>query len=303
MAFLLLFLLLWPAAAASTDPQEKPTDMQRATQEFERQTRALGMRQDSAQLHKTSRRLAWHGRLFENFRNDALDAIPHEIRQRGQANSLLRRNQFGFNIGGPLVVPHLIEPSSNTYFSLSWEGVREHISRTYLRTVPTLAQRTGDFSSTVDSAGNPLPIYDPQTTRPNPAFDPAQPVSLSNLQYLRDTFAGNQIPQSRLDTTARAALALYPAPNTNVGPFFQNNYFINSPETNVANGLITKIDSPVKDHHRISAEIDYSNGLYGAPRWFPTDANPGAPDRDFRTRAGSFQDVWTLSTKTTNSAS
>ncbi len=274
--------------------------MQRAVQEFERQTRALGMRLDSAHSQRNSRRPAWHGRLFENFRNDALDAIPHEIRQRGQKNSLLRRNQFGFNIGGPVLIPHLVSLATNTFFSLSYEGVRERISRTYLQTIPTVAERAGDFSSTVDQAGNALPIYDPRTTRANPAFDPSRPVSIENLQYSRDPFPGNRIPLSLLDSTAQAAMAMYPAPNANAGPFFQNNYFINSPETNIANGVIAKIDAPVKGHHRLSAEVDYSNGVLGAARWFQTDANPGPADRNFQSRAGSFQHVWTVSPKTIN---
>ncbi|HCC58178.1 MAG TPA: hypothetical protein DEQ47_13150 [Solibacterales bacterium] len=276
--------------------------MQRAVLEFRRQTGALGMRVDSAHAQRSAPRPAWHGRLFENFRNDALDAIPHEIRQRGQQNSLLRRNQFGFNIGGPVLIPHLVSAAANTFFSLSYEGVREHISRTVLQTVPTLAERTGDFSATVDKAGQPLLIYDPETTRPNPDFDSSRPVSTANLQYLRDPFPGNRIPMSRLDPTAQAAMALYPAPNTNVGPFFQNNFFINSPETNIANGVIAKVDTPVKDSHRLSAEVDYSNGLLGAPRWFPTDANPGPADRNFQNRMGSLQDVWTISPRTINTA-
>ena len=277
--------------------------MQRAVLEFQRQTGALGMRLDSAHAQHSAPHPAWHGRLFENFRNDALDAIPHEIRQRGQQNSLLRRNQFGFNVGGPLLVPHLVNAAANTFFSLSYEGVREHISRTVLQTIPTLAERAGDFSATVDKSGQPLVIYDPQTTRPNPGFDPSQPVSTANLQYLRDPFPGNQIPLSRLDPAARGAMQLYPAPNASVGPFLQNNLFINSPETNDANGVISKVDTPVKDHHRLSAEVDYSNGLLGAPRWFQTAANPGPADRNFQNRVGSLQDVWTISPQTIDTAS
>ncbi len=299
MVAIFFFLLFWPAEAQAQQLKSQ-TEMQRAVQEFERQTRALGMRLDSARLQETKRRPVWHGRLSENLRNDALDAIPHEIRQRGQQNSLLRRNQFGFNVGGPVIVPHLIRSASNLFFSLSFEGVRERISRTYLQTVPTLAERLGDFSATVDSAGQSLPIFDPNTTRPNPAFDPAHPVSTSNLQYLRDRFPGNRIPASRLDPVANAAMALHPLPNASAGPFFQNNFFINSPETNTANGIIGKVDAPVKDHHRVSAEVDNSNGLLGAPRWFTTAANPGPADRNFQSRLGSLQDVWTMSAKNIN---
>ena len=293
LPFVMLLLLgTAPFAATQTKPD---SEMQRAVQEFVRQTRALGMRQDSAAARRTVRRPEWHGRLFENFRNDALDAIPHEIRQRGQRNSLLRRNQFGFNIGGPLMLPHLLKQSSKVFFSLSYEGVSEHISRTYLQTIPTMAERIGDFSSTVDSAGDPLAIYDPQSTRTNPAFDPAQAVSPSNLQYLREIFPASRIPPSRLDATAQAALAFYPEPNTSAGPFFQNNFFINSPETNDANGVIAKLDAPVGSAQHLSLEIDFSNGLLGASRWFQTDANPGPADRNFQSRAGILQDVLTVS--------
>ena len=184
----------------------------------------------AADQPKTNRPV-WHGRLFENFRNDLLDAIPHEIRQRGETNSLLRRNQFGFNVSGPLIIPRLLSARHGTFFSLSYEGVREHISRTLLTTVPTMAQRAGDFSQTVDSGGNPLAIFDPTSTQVNPSFDPTQAVSTANLQYLRQQFAGNMIPVSRLDPQTISALALYPLPNTNAGPYFQNNYFVSSPAT------------------------------------------------------------------------
>ena len=74
-----------------------------------------------------------------------------------------------------------------------------------LRTVPTSRAIPGNFSGTVDSAGQPLPIYDPASTRPNPAFDASQPVTTENLQYLRDPFPGNMIPASRLDPSRRSA--------------------------------------------------------------------------------------------------
>ncbi len=301
----LLLLLSGPDSPSAPAPNQKPlTEMQQAIQEFERQTRLLGMRPDSShsQITLPGPRPAWHGRVFENLRNDAFDAIPHEIRQRGQQNSLLRRNQFGFNVGGPVLIPRVIHTSSGIFFSVSYEGVRERISRTYLQTLPTLAQRTGDFSSTVDQAGNPLAVFDPAGTRPNPAYNATQPVSTANLQYLRDQFPGALIPPSRLDPAARSAIALYPRPNTSVGPFLQNNYFINSPETNVANGVIAKLDAPVAKTHRLSTEIDNSNGLLGSPRWFNTAANPGAADRNFTNRVGTLQDAWSISPATVNTA-
>ena len=173
-------------------PAHQPNDVERAIEEFKIETANLGLRADGPRKIATSVNPLrdWHGRLYENFRNDSLDAIPHEIRQRGGNKALLRRNQFGFNVAGPLMIPKLMHGKSGTYFSLSYEGVREHVSRTYLRTIPTSSERTGDWSHVVDQAGNLLTIFDPATTRPNPGYDASKPVSLDNLQFLRDAFPG-----------------------------------------------------------------------------------------------------------------
>src|SRR6266404_73585 len=298
---------VWLLAATYARAQEqpkKPTELQRAIDEFKIQTTNLGLRGDSAakNARKQNPILEWHGRLYENLRNDFLDAVPHEIRQRGENKSLLRRNQYGFNAAGPFFVPGLVH-KNGTYLSLSFEGVQEHISRTRLSTIPTVAERAGDYSHVVDDAGNQLPVFDPATTRPNPAFDPAKPVSLTNLQYLRDPFPGNVIPADRLHPLAVKALELYPRPNAAVGPFFRNNYFINSPEANTANGMIGKVDHAIGERQRVTSELAFSNGLLDAAHWFPTIANPGPSDHHFSTRRGSLEHVFTASAQTVNTAS
>src|SRR5690348_8700889 len=271
--------VLLAATNEASAPSKPDADLEHALQEFQSETAALGIRPLSGDLELKPRGVkpAWHGRIFENFRNDALDAIPHEIRQSGRNKALLHRNQFGFNVSGPVIIPHLWTARNNTFFSLSYEGVRERIARTYLRTVPTLGERAGDFSQTVEQAGNPLLIYDPAATHANSNYDPSQVVSATNLQYRRDPFPGNRIPSYRLDRVATQAVGLYPKPNTNIGPFFQNNFFINSPETNIADGFLGKIDQTVADRHRLTVDFNISNGHYGAPQWFPTIANPGPP--------------------------
>src|SRR2546425_244494 len=92
--------------------QKRTTEMERAVEEFRIQTRALGPETDSPHSGGVASRPLWHGRIFENFRDDALDAIPHEVRQRGSDKAILRRNQFGFNIAGPLVIPKIVRARS-----------------------------------------------------------------------------------------------------------------------------------------------------------------------------------------------
>lgn len=280
--------------------QEQPqTEIQKAVQEFKELTRELGLRPDSPKRRsRGSSGPSWHGRVFENFRNDFLDAVPHEVTQRGESASMLRRNQFGVNVGGPVVIPWLYNGGRRTYFSFSYEGVREKVSRSSLRTIPTLPERTGDWSETVDAAGKRLPIYDPLSTRPNPAYDPSQPVSTDNLQYIREPFPDNWIPRAQLDPVALAAAAYYPAPNANGGPFFQNNFFVHSPEANTANGVIAKLDHTLSERHRLSFSLNYSNGVTDAAAWFDNAANPGPLDSQFRSRRGSAEWVFTLSPRT-----
>ncbi|MCS7316119.1 MAG: hypothetical protein RMI94_09935 [Bryobacterales bacterium] len=293
------------AAAALAQQMAQQTagrsEIEKAIEEFRTQSRLLGLRAERTAAQRSPARPRFHGRLFENFRNDALDAVPHEVRQRGGTKSMLRRNQFGFNLTGPLIVPRLYDGARRTYFSVSYEGMRERIARSLLRTIPTMPERTGDWSQTVDQAGNPLPIYDPASTRSNPAFDRSRPVSRDNLEHLRDPFPGNRIPATRLDPVAQRALVHYPAPNASVGPFFRNNYFIHTPETNTADGVILRLDHAPAENHRLTANTSISNGFQGPAPWFPTAANPAQPEREFQNRRASLEHVLTISPRSVNS--
>ncbi len=291
------------AGEGSSNPQQ-PTPLRRAADEFKLLTRELGMRPGGPPAaHAHRGKMLWHGRIYENFRNDFLDAIPHEVKQNGGNKSPLRRNQFGFNVAGPVLIPHLIENPQSTFFMLSYEGVRERISRASLHTIPTLLERQGDFSQTVDQAGLPLPIFDPATTAPNPAYNSNAPVSTRNLQYQRSPFPGNVIPTARLNPTAVAALSLYPLPNTDIGPFAANNYFVNAPETDDADGIIARLDHAFGDRHRLTSATHLSSGFLGAAKYFPNLATPTPPDQNFSTWQEELDYVFTASANTVNSAS
>src|SRR5262249_39752740 len=143
----------------------------------------------------------------------------------------------------------------------SFEGTRERIAQSALFTVPTDRQRNGDFSDLVDSAGQPVRIYDPATTRLNPDYDPSQPISTANPQYLRDPFPNNIIPEDRIDPVARALVEKYPRANIAVGPFLSNNYWVNSPAENQANGVIGKLDHRLAEKQQLAVNFNFSSGL------------------------------------------
>ena len=174
----------------------------------------------------------FHGTAFEFFRNDALQPrdprLPlDESGKPGKAK--LRWNQFGGSLGGPIV-------KNKTFFHFSYEGRRFGSLGAGFTQVFTPAERAGDFSGALgacqQSDGATIPIFspggaptsdcvrvgqifDPLTTAENPGFDSSQPVTPLNPQLIRQPFPNNQIPSSRIHSTATNLIDVQqPLPNS-----------------------------------------------------------------------------------------
>ena len=131
---------------------------------------------------------AFHGNVFEFFRNENLNARNY-FQASNPVKPDYRRNQYGGMFGGPLV-------KNRTFFFADYQGQRQSIGRTVTSNVPTLAERSGVFRQN---------IYDPATTVGN----------------TRQQFPNNTIPRSAMDPVALSLLERYPLP-TNTAT--ANNY-------------------------------------------------------------------------------
>jgi hypothetical protein len=98
-----------------------------------------------------------------------------------------------------------------------------------------------------------------------------------------------------MDPVALRAIAYYPLPNTNVGPFLRNNFFVNAAETNTPNGTVWKLDHNVGTRHKITWSGRFSSGLDGAAPLFDNIANPGNPSRRVRSRSSSLSETFNVS--------
>jgi len=141
-----------------------------------------------------------HGAVYEYFRNKVLNANTWQGNFAGTPRGPFLWNQPGVTANGPVYIPKLYDGRNKTFFLFSWEGIYENIPNQGFETVPTQANRTGDFSSAHTSTGAPITIYDPLTT----------PLTGSAI---RQPFPGNLIPASRMDPVALKMLPYIPLPN------------------------------------------------------------------------------------------
>ncbi|MGE0393826.1 MAG: carboxypeptidase regulatory-like domain-containing protein, partial [Vicinamibacterales bacterium] len=134
---------------------------------------------------------AWRGTGMVQNRPDWGQAQPYFAAKNNipdESDTYFRL--YGGGLGGPLV-------RNRTFVWGSTEGYRSLTTRSTVMVLPTEAERRGDYSA------SGVTIYDPLTTRP----DPARPG-----QFIRDPFPGNRIPANRLNPVSLALLPYLPLP-------------------------------------------------------------------------------------------
>ncbi len=156
----------------------------------------------------------FHGSVYDYFRNSALDANSWSNNRNDAPKGLFHRNQFGATFGGPLW------KSKHLYFFAAYEGLRQPETDSLGPiTVPTAAERNGDFSQTFNPDGSLQVIYNPFSTHPD-----------GSGGWTRDPFPGNIIPSNLIDPVGQAVANLYPQPNrASEGLNDLNNYFAQAP--------------------------------------------------------------------------
>src|SRR5262245_33519500 len=164
----------------------------------------------------------FHGGVFNYFVNEALNAgTPFtdridtgDTKRAGQhIRNRQRKNDYGFNFGGPIWLGKLYNGRDKSFFFFNFEQYREtQFVSTGLATVPTVPMRQGDFSAvllpqvTLPDPTDPtrrIPAVDPllNPVRQNAIYDP-RTTRLVNGAVVRDPFQDNTIPPELLDPVA-----------------------------------------------------------------------------------------------------
>ena len=147
----------------------------------------------------------FHGTAYEFMRNAKMDAKDYAFTTARPPKDPFKWNQYGFTLGGPVVVPKLFNGRNRLFFMTNYEWFRQRRNVQAVYTLPIAPTRNGDFSALPLGT---LGIYDP-ATRPNPGASGGT------------VFPNNTIPSSRIPDQSKKLLEFLPTPNL---PGQSNNY-------------------------------------------------------------------------------
>jgi hypothetical protein len=203
-----------------------------------------------------------HGEGYEYLRNAALNANTFFNNEAALPVGAFTQNQFGANAGGPLIIPGIYNGKDKTFWFFSWEGFRLREGSTLVDTVPTVAERGGDFSALENSSGNVIPIYNPLSVCGELGNAPCAVGSSGQPIYTRTQFAGNVIPTPMLNTTSLKLENLWPLP-TSAGEAFTNvNNFTSTTSVGGNNNeAVARVDQNVSSKQHFFARFSYFNNL------------------------------------------
>jgi hypothetical protein len=171
----------------------------------------------------------WHGAGSYYNRDDSRSAVLFASNRLGTGVTPRDYNRFSATVSGPIF-------RNRTFFMGSYEKLQDDTIETVTSSVPTDRMRRGDFSELLAIG---VQIFDPATAR------------LVNGVVTRDAFAGNIIPENRLNPIARSVLGYFPAPNqAPQAADFGNNFFAEQPWTYGYNLQLTRIDHEWGSQHR-----------------------------------------------------
>src|SRR3984957_13964499 len=191
------------------------------------------------------------GTAFEQNEPNTLTANNFFNNAKGVARPVTHFNQYGVTAGGPMWIPKVFNGRNKLFWFFAWEGLKDAQPSNIITTVPTAAERTGNFSALT------VPIYDPNS------------AVLTGTTITRTAFPGNMIPANRLNPISQAYLQYYPQPNiTPLANGFDNFGNGNVPVTDNYSNELGRIDYNMSDKSRLAFNIRHNDEFQAKNNYF-----------------------------------
>ena len=213
----------------------------------------------------------FHGSVYEFFRDDSLDANNWFANRAGQPIPQLRRNNYGFTIGGPII-------KNKTFFFFDYDRLRDSGLSTAQFGVPTDLMRAGDFGEVCAAQGGTFDstglcsaaagqIWDPYTGVNNPnegGADRSAFIPFNNLAtytspgstFLPPNLQPPNTPGNLIDPVAQNMLNLFPEPNNSQQGIY-NNFFGSGANQGFNDQFDIKIDHRFNEKNMVSGKFSY----------------------------------------------
>src|SRR5258706_9666998 len=190
----------------------------------------------------------FHGTLYEFNQVSDLAATPFFLNRNGTIKPITRFNQYGGTASGPVFIPKVFNGRNKLFWFFSYEGIRDSFPEPTVTTVPTEAERKGDFSALLKPRCRATVIGTCYQL-----YDPASGVLQSNGRISRTPITGNKLDPNKLDSIAMKVLNLYPLPNQAnlAGDNGTNNYLSNSIRSDTFDGQMGRLDFVFSDRHKM----------------------------------------------------
>lgn len=186
-----------------------------------------------------------HGSLSEFNQTSNLTATPFFTNAGGGKKTAFRQNQWGITAGGPVWIPKLFNGKDKLFWFFTYEGHKNSEPAPTYITVPTAAQRRGDFSELL-KLGTNYTVYDPST------------AVLSGSTITRQAFPGNIIPQNRINPIATKYLDYIGQPNFAGKADGTNNFFAPLTTNNSYSSFSGRLDYNVSNANKLTGSVRQS---------------------------------------------
>jgi len=224
-----------------------------------------------------------HGSLYEFNQIKNFAATPFFTNKAGGTKSSLIYNQWGLTAGGPVWIPKIIHGKDKLFWFFGYEGIHDALPEAQNVSVPTAAERQGDFSALL-ALGSQYQIYDPLTGVQNGA------------RVSRTPFAGNIIPKDRLSPISQALLQYIPLPNQAGTKEGLQNYYTPATRRDVFDGELGRLDYNISDAHKFFYSFRHNYRVENRSNLYSNIATGNFLNRI--NWGSTFDDVYTLSPTT-----